>query len=157
MNLAIGFGSRTRCDYDASSDRDLLLIGEFARGIRPSTQPNKNIAEFTSAAALFLATRGSLFFKHIIDEGELLAGSPRDFLRLKAMWRPARDYDSEIASNLDLLELIELAPRGRRGVAVVADMLVSTIRNGLIRRFANDGFLYFRGLGSWPKHSEETG
>ena len=147
MNLTIGFGSRTRGDHDVSSDRDILVISDFVRGTGPSTDHNGSISEFASPTAIFLATHGSLFFKHIIDEGKLLEGSPRDFLKLRSAWRPARDYDSEIESNLDVLELIRFTPRSPRGVSVVADMLVSTIRNVLIRRFANDGVFIFSWCG----------
>ena len=147
MTLVIAFGSRRRGDYDASSDRDVLFISDtFAEAKRRYAQCKEagfSASFFSSACATYLVSRGSLFFRHVFDEGDVISGDQRKFTRLATDWQPANDYQFEIESTIDLLDLLEVLPASQRGVTIAADLMVTSLRSILIRRLAQNGLYVF--------------
>lgn len=151
MMLAIEFGSSKRGDGDLTSDRDLLLIGSdweeiASESVRKSAE-GFSISAFLFDKASYLVSSGSLFFKHICDEGLLVSGSKDRYQTLIAGWQAASDYRDEVCENLDLLEIIHFIPQSTAGVVAVVDILISSVRNILIRRLACSGEFFF----SWSQ------
>lgn len=147
MILAIEFGSGRRGDYDLTSDKDLLLIGSDWQQISSESArcsaEGFSISAFLFDKANYLITNGNLFFKHICDEGVLVAGSEDCYKAMIYGWQAASDYREEVWENLDLLEVIHFVPQTTAGIAAAIDILISSVRNILIRRLACDGEYVF--------------
>jgi len=148
--ITIEFGSQTRGDCDSFSDRDLLMIGTNSQLIPASTDErwaNYSVSRFTYDKAAYLITSGSLFFKHILDEGKLVEGSAADANRLFGAWKAASSYREEIDENIDLLDLMEFIPKSMLGRSVAIDIIFTALRSVLIRELASDGLFLF----SWKQ------
>ncbi len=149
--LSIEFGSGKRGDCDFTSDKDLLLLGSNWKQISDEVARRSlegfSVSAFLFDKATYLVNNGNLFFKHICDEGILVSGSQDQFQNLILNWRAANDYRDEIYENIDLLELIHFIPQSNFGVAAIVDILISSVRNILIRRLAGQGEYVF----SWGK------
>lgn len=147
MILAVEFGSARRGDCNYSSDRDILLLGSSWSEIAPQKHSYESngfsVSAFRFDRACFLAQKGSLFFKHIIDEGGVLSGSSQDFSRLSRAWRESSDFMTEARQNIDQLEVLSFVPKTTQGVLAAIDILVSSCRNILIRRLAQSGCYVF--------------
>jgi hypothetical protein len=145
--FAVEFGSRKRGDCDASSDRDILLIGSDWCELRSEKERRKkegySVSCFTVGRAKRLIGSGSLFFKHIIDEGSLVSGSREEYGCIIAEWYPAASYDIEIENNLDWLEVLGFVPKTQAGLVIVVDIVITSVRNILIRRLAGAGEYVF--------------
>ena len=154
--ITVEFGSRMRGDYDASSDRDLLIIGDrWPQLIEASSDMRwrgYSISRFTYDRATYLISTGSLFFKHIAEEGTLVEGSAVDFQELLGAWKPASNYRQEIEENVDLLDLLEFMPRSLFGLSVAVDIIFTALRSVLIRELAGEGFYLF----SWTDILEKA-
>jgi len=145
--LVVEFGSGRRGDCDLTSDRDLLLIasdwGQITTETARKSAEGYSISAFLFDKAAYLIKRGSLFFKHICDEGVLVSGSEDGYRNLISGWQAADDYSEEFHENIDLLEVVRFVPKSSEGVAVIVDILISSVRNILIRRLACDGEYVF--------------
>lgn len=152
--LTIEFGSSKRGDLDATSDRDVLLIGDNWRDLIEEkelhTKKGHSVTCFTRDRVSYLVSTGNLFFKHIKDEGVLVSGSQEKYNRLMAAWSPATSYVDEIEQNLDILEVLSYTPRSQWGMLVAIDIIISSVRNILIRRLADLGMYIF----SWESVME---
>ena len=147
MTLIIAFGSGRRGDCDGTSDRDILFIADtFAEANQCYAQfqdAGYSVSFFSSTRAAYLVSRGSLFFRHVFDEGNVISGDKREFTRLGTEWQAAKDYQFEIESTIDLLDLLEVLPACQRGVTIATDLAVTGLRSILIRRLAQDGLYVF--------------
>lgn len=152
----VEFGSKTRGDSDLSSDRDILLIGKTWSEINTLKEKYKqsgySVSAFKEDKARFLINHGSLFFKHILDEGVFVDGEFGAYSSLISNWSPARDYEDEIDENLDLLEVLSFIPETEKGITTAIDILICSVRNILIRRLANQGSYVF----SWSRIFNEA-
>jgi hypothetical protein len=160
MMLAIEFGSRQRGDFNLSSDKDILLLASSWEQItietREHTLAGFSVSAFLFDKAVYLIKSGNLFFKHICDEGVLVFGSQDQYQALISQWHPANNYSKEIDENIDLLEVLTFAPSTYSGIIVIVDILISSVRNILIRRLADQGCYVF----SWSqvfKEAQERG
>lgn len=160
MMFVVEFGSKKRGDHDCTSDRDVLLLGD--RGMEMEehkarfTAEECNVSCFSITCARYLLSHGSLFFKHVIDEGSLIAGAVHEFERLTSAWKRARSYDCEIQSTVDLLELLSFTPLCSRGLTIGVDILVNCLRSILIRKLAKEGLYIFSWRGVLA-HSSNLG
>jgi hypothetical protein len=156
MTFVIEYGSGKRGDYDQTSDRDVLLLGERWTEVEGLYAQFKaadySVSFFSTGQAKYLLSEGSLFFKHVVDEGQVILGGAGNFESFAAGWKPAQSYESEIQSTVDLLDLLGMVPSCRRGIAVAMDLLVSCLRSILIRRLAERGSYIF----SWAKLIREA-
>ena len=102
--IVIEYGSRKRGDDDFTSDSDVLFLGdawtEVERLYRKFGAAGCSVSFFSTDRAKYLLSKGSLFFKHIIDEGHVILGSADDFFSLARAWKPANSYDAEVESTL---------------------------------------------------------
>jgi hypothetical protein len=149
--LVVEFGSKKRGDYERSSDRDILLIGDNWPELTTEKVFKKNqgysVTCLTTDKAAYLIGSGSLFLKHVIDEGNLISGVTSDYNNLIAEWSSARSYEGEIQSNLDLLEVLNFVPKSSAGLLIVIDIIISSVRNIAIRKLANEGRYIFSWAG----------
>jgi hypothetical protein len=145
--IKILFGSNRRGDFDNYSDKDILLIGDHWDGLKEERisleKSGCSVSCFTSRRAHYLVSTGSLFFKHILDEGALISGPYQEYKNLAIMWKPAASYGEEIDQNLDLLELLAFTPNSYVGLNTATDIVICSIRNILIRRLAQIGRYVF--------------
>lgn len=145
--LAVEFGSRRRGDFKKFSDRDMLIIGDDCSNLNAEKKEKErqgySVTAFSSTRARFLIKSGSLFFKHIFDEGELLEGRLLDFNDLKRSWTGKNNYEDEIEDNLYLLEVLKHLPSNNHGLVVANDIIITSIRNILIRKLAEYGLYIF--------------
>jgi hypothetical protein len=145
--LSIEFGSQNRGDSNYSSDKDLLLIGNCSKKLLEEKNIKKSLGHsvtcFPIDKARILVQNGSLFFKHIIEEGKIINGSHDSAQELFKLWRAPKNYDNDIDGNIELLELLSHIPKTQEGLVVAADMVTISIRNILIRRYASNGKYIF--------------
>ncbi|EKA1198252.1 hypothetical protein OJ430_003695, partial [Salmonella enterica] len=59
------------------------------------------------------------------------------------LWKAKNDYQYEIDSNIDILELLETLPENKFSLLFVNDLLITSIRNISIRKFAAQGIYVF--------------
>lgn len=153
MSLVLAIGSASRGDFDATSDRDALLIGSVAelnRAMQKLEVGGWSVTAMTAEKFSFLASSGSLFLKHAIDEGRVLSDGDGLWPSLKRSWRYGA-YREEIEDNLDQLRVLRSIPNSNHGCLVAIDIIVCSIRNILIRRLASKGLFVF----SWGQISQE--
>lgn len=158
MNV-LEIGSSARGDKDRWSDRDVLVIGEATQ--LPSVEARlsaqgASVVSLTRRKFEYLASHGSLFLKHTIDEGRLLEGSSDAWLSMGRKWHfPVGNYSEEIESNLNFLHVLRCVPEQESGAVAAIDIMVCSLRNVLIRKLASRGIFKF----SWndvAKHSAKV-
>jgi hypothetical protein len=144
--FAVAVGSAARGDNDVTSDRDLVLIGDPSFLDATSAKYSLHgwsVVSMTQGRFAFLGAAGSLFLKHVISEGRLLAGDATDWEAARTRWIARRDYLDEIEENLDFLKLLQYVPETCEGMTAAVDIIACSIRNILIRRLAAKGLFYF--------------
>ncbi|EIF8949692.1 hypothetical protein LF048_003362 [Vibrio cholerae] len=145
--LVAEFGSRHNGYASCYSDRDLLIVSSDWSRINFAKNYYSNIGfsvtSFHTSKAKYLAKNGSLFFKHVIDESVLISDSSGIYRELNDSWKPQSNYNREIESNIDLLEMINYMPKSKYTANYVVDMLVISVRNILIRQIAETGRYIF--------------
>ena len=149
--LAIEFGSKKRGDFNMSSDKDMLLIGSNLTKLFKEKERRKvegySVSCMTTSKAKYMVEQGSLFFKHIIDEGFLIEGSQEKHFEIIRDWKAAPDYQNDIDGNVELLEILSHIPKTSEGVLAATDLVTISIRNILIRKLAFFGLYVF----SWEE------
>ena len=141
------FGSNPRGDFDLSSDNDALLIsnswGNVSRKIHMYEKAGFDITFFPFNKAKYLIKSGSLFFKHIKDEGQLIEGNINDSVEFLSNWKAKNSYQDEVDENIDLLELLRYLPKNHKSNLIANDIISISIRNIIIRRLAEVGVYSF--------------
>ena len=96
--LAIEFGSKKRGDFNISSDKDMLLIGSSLAQLFKEKERKKiegySVSCMATTKAKYMVNQGSLFFKHIIDEGFLIEGNRGKYHEIIRDWKAAPKRDS---------------------------------------------------------------
>jgi hypothetical protein len=145
--LIAEFGSKHNGVQDFFSDKDMLIVGQNWLEISEQTKIYEaygySVSAFTDQKANFLSSQGSLFFKHIIDESRVLYDDPSTRQNIKEKWAPRINYNSEIESNIDLLELLKYRPNTMHMLNFINDLIIVSIRNILIRKIAEYGKYVF--------------
>ena len=151
--LAVEFGSRKRGDFNMSSDKDMLLIGSNLQELFKEKEKRKNAGHsvtcMTTNKAKYMVNHGSLFFKHIVDEGSLVEGNKEEYKGIISGWEPSLNYQGEIDGNVDLFEILSYLPKTAQGILAATDIATISIRNILIRKLASLGLYIF----SWEQVS----
>jgi hypothetical protein len=151
--IAVEFGSRKRGDFNMSSDKDMLLVGSNLQELFKEKEKRKenghSVTCMTIDKAKYMVNHGSLFFKHIVDEGQLVEGNKEEFTGIIESWKPAQNYQRDIDGNVELLEILSFLPKTAKGVLCATDIATISIRNILIRKLASFGLYIF----SWEQVS----
>ena len=103
------FGSRSRGDFDAQSDIDILEITENPH--RPYSVDHFNYSTYTLDQLINMAQSGSLFVWHIITEGKVIIGDKDIITQLEQNFIKPNNYDdfrNEILSAARLLDISQL-------------------------------------------------
>ncbi|MEE9704904.1 hypothetical protein [Aeromonas veronii] len=145
--LIAEFGSKHNGLHNLYSDKDLLIISDNWKNIKQAAKLYNDhgfsISTFHLDRALYLTKKGSLFFKHIIDESVVLYDNSQIFNSISHNWNARENYNNEIESNLELLEILNYAPKCKYANNYLADILIISIRNILIRKIASHGIYVF--------------
>ena len=151
--LAVEFGSRKRGDFNMSSDKDMLLVGSNLEELFKEKEKRKDdghsVTCMTMDKAKYMVNHGSLFFKHIVDEGHLVEGCKEKYLGIIEGWKAAPNYQREIDGNVELFEILSYLPKTAKGILAATDIATISIRNILIRKLASLGLYVF----SWEQVS----
>ncbi|WP_153066815.1 hypothetical protein [Xanthomonas arboricola] len=145
MNI-VEIGSSARGDGDYWSDRDVLVIAAAAElpGIEARlSAKGASVVSLTHGKFDWLASKGSLFLKHAIDEGVILDGASGCWESLTNRWCSNGDYSQEIQSNLNFLPMLRCIPTQADAAATAVDIMVCSVRNILIRELASRGIFSF--------------
>ncbi|WP_426010735.1 hypothetical protein [Aeromonas salmonicida] len=149
--LIAEFGSKHNGLHNVYSDKDLLIISDDWEQIKKAANHYTNcgfsISTFHLDRALYLTKKGSLFFKHIIDESVVLYDGNKHLNSISHHWNARSNYTDEIESNLELLEILNYAPKCKYSNNYIADILIISIRNILIRKIASHGIYVFDWMG----------
>ncbi|MGE6189086.1 hypothetical protein ACLHZ7_20565, partial [Aeromonas salmonicida] len=149
--LIAEFGSKHNGLHNVYSDKDLLIISDDWEQIKKAANHYTNcgfsISTFHLDRALYLTKKGSLFFKHIIDESVVLYDGNKHLNSISHHWNARSNYNDEIESNLELLEILNYAPKCKYSNNYIADILIISIRNILIRKIASHGIYVFDWMG----------
>lgn len=145
--LIAEFGSKHNGSTSRYSDRDLLIVSNDWNRIKYNKSYYESlgfsVTSFHTSKALYLAKEGSLFFKHIIDQSHVISDHSCILGALYNNWTPKKDYEHEIESNIDLLELINYLPKSKYYANYTVDLVIISIRNILIRMLAKTGKYVF--------------
>lgn len=149
--IALEYGSKHNGIVSRYSDRDLLLIhkeNEYVKDEKIKLQlQGYDITMMSEKKAIHLAKSGSLFIKHIIDEAKIISGNSDSYRAIGNAWNHRQDYQPEIDSNVDILELLCYLPMNKYSLLFANDLIITTIRNVSIRMLAGDGKYIF----SWEE------
>ncbi len=147
MTTLIEFGSRRHGCYDIFSDKDIYLLCSSLSNIAHEKDRLINqgysVTVSTQSRAEYLASKGSLFIRHVFYEGIVIGGSSEKASAIKNRWVSSPSYEKEIEENTELLSVLESIPSTKESLAVVNDIIVCSIRNVLIRKLANIGIFVF--------------
>lgn len=145
--MAIEYGSRHNGIASRYSDRDLLLIHHGWNDAKEEKRKFQllgyDVTMMNEKKAIHLSKSGSLFLKHVINEGKVISGDNNIHGRLWSLWSPKDNYQDEIDSNVDILELMCFLPRNNFSMLFMNDLLITSIRNISIRIFASRGIYVF--------------
>jgi predicted nucleotidyltransferase len=135
-SAAMLYGSRARGDARAESDFDLLQI--VAQGPRSYSVGEVNITAYTSEHLRKLARRGSLFVRHLKDEGVPLTDEKAHLETILGLYDEPSSYEP-LKRELRVVLLV-LARRGADGYADGARKLAAFVaRTALYVRTAELG------------------
>lgn len=135
------FGSQARGDFDARSDRDILVL--YSEKYPEQLQfENANVASYKLDHFLRLAERGSLFCKHIITESRFLIGNSKHIILANKVFRPKEDYTVDAMDGLTLLKCIS-RPVSNNNALLYGDIISVCIRNYVIQMAASSGRYIF--------------
>jgi hypothetical protein len=141
------FGSSSRGDGDAMSDRDILIVDEDTAVLRRRARELKaggwSVASYTFAKLRYLASRGALFIQHLKLEARILCDSEGKLSSLLDEFKPREGYRAEIRENARLAGLAGATPTGSRGALLAADVLYVAVRNFAVLRLAERGIYRF--------------
>jgi hypothetical protein len=154
------FGSLSRGDGDALSDRDILLVDDNTevlkhRGVLLESA-GYSVASYTFRKLDALAERGALFIQHLKDEANILRDNGGRLSAKLAKFRPKKSYAEEISENAYLARLASEYPNTGPGALWAADVLYVATRNFGVLWLAEKGvyvFSYSQVLQALAQHS----
>jgi predicted nucleotidyltransferase len=137
------FGSASRGDVDALSDRDILIIDNDVKLLQRRSielaEAGWSVASYTFAKFDALCACGALFVQHIKLESKIITDRGRALSRRLAAFEPRVSYAREITDNSTLAGLAGVVPVGARGTLFAADILYVTVRNFGVLSLAERG------------------
>jgi hypothetical protein len=141
------FGSASRRDGDALSDRDILIVDSDTALLRDRQKALENegwsVASYTFLKLEALARKGVLFLQHLKAESTIhrdLNGQLRSILD---GYRPKDSYSNDLQENARLANLIAFRPNCHSSDLWAADVLYVTTRNFGILTLAQTGRYIF--------------
>lgn len=137
------FGSASRGDADALSDRDILIVDDDTAILRKRaavlTCEGWSVASYTFAKLDAIAAKGALFVQHLKLESEILEDHQGRLAKILGSYRPKSDYRQELAENSRLAAIAASVPSGGGGALLAADILYVAVRNFGVLRLAERG------------------
>ncbi len=127
------FGSISRGDNDALSDRDILIVDTDINLLKQRQTALEfsgwSVASYTFAKLDALIQKGSLFIQHIKDEAEIHRDEGGMLRSRLDYFQPKSSYRKEIMENTQLANLTSSWPKSARGALWAADVLYVATRN----------------------------
>lgn len=127
------FGSSSRGDADANSDRDILIVDDNIDVLRTRStvlaEEGWSVAPYTFAKLKALADKGALFIQHLKLESSIIADLDGRLDSFLSSFHPRSDYGAEIQENSHLASIAEIMPKVERGPLLAADILYVAVRN----------------------------
>jgi hypothetical protein len=127
------FGSTSRGDRDALSDRDIIIVdfdidtlNERKRFLEAS---GWSVAAYTFRKLDALAQQGALFIQHLKLEADVVVDVNGQLRLILDAFRPKVSYTEELIGNRILSDLTGVRPHGLRGTLWAADVLYVAVRN----------------------------
>lgn len=152
---AMLYGSRARGDARADSDVDVVQV--VAHATRSYSVENLNVSTYTVSHLVQMADRGSLFVRHLRDEGITLADATGTLRRILASYREPASYDAlrrELAVVVSALRL----PGADKYEVSARKVAAFSVRSLMYAECADAGVLEFDVLKASAKlHLPEIG
>lgn len=127
------YGSASRGDSDALSDRDILVVDSDVNVLRRRRQlleqDGWSVATYTWKKLAHIAASQCLFIQHLKSESTILTDRRGRLESLLASFEPKGSYSKEIYANAELAEVTSVFPNTCRGHLWVADVLYVAMRN----------------------------
>jgi hypothetical protein len=141
------FGSASRGDTDALSDRDILIVDAdtdilLSRCVELQAQ-GWSVAAYTWKKLERLSEQRVLFLQHLKLESRIIHDDGDRFADLIAAFEPKKTYAEEILQNAQLASIVQEYPATTEGVLWVADVLFVCLRNFGVLRLAEFGRFRF--------------
>ncbi len=137
------FGSQSRGDADAFSDRDILIVDDDHVALSKRREilesDGWSVASYTFRKLETLAQKRALFLQHLKFEAKItrdVGGRLRDILDDFA---PKQDYSAELIENAQLASIARLRPDTTLGSLWACDVLYVAVRNFGILALASKG------------------
>ena len=141
------FGSASRGDSDALSDRDILIVDNDVYTLNQRQEALEasgwSVASYTFSKLDVLVKKGSLFIQHLKDEAKILRDVDGRLCSTLKAFQAKTSYRSEIEENARLAYLTAVWPNSRAGALWAADVLYVTTRNFGILQLAERGRYVF--------------
>ena len=141
------FGSLSRGDHDALSDRDILLVDNDIRALRERERVLKadgySVASYTYGKLDALSANGALFIQHLKEEAQIIRDESGRLSKTLSEFRPKTDYSEELRQNAILAQLARVYPKTSKGALWSADVFYVATRNFGILYLAQRGVYKF--------------
>jgi hypothetical protein len=141
------FGSVSRGDDDALSDRDILIVDNdhqlLNRRQAALEAEGWSVASYTFGKLNALVSKGALFVQHLKDEAYILRDVGGRFRLTLDAFRPKRFYHDDLVKNSYLAGLTAIRPNTRAGALWAADVLYVATRNFGVLYLAQKGIYQF--------------
>jgi hypothetical protein len=141
------FGSTSRGDSDAQSDRDILIVDSdvhlLARRQAALERAGWSVASYTFRKLNAVASKGALFLQHLKAESKILRDVGGRLRSTLDAFQPKLTYHDDLVENAHLADLISIRPNSRAGALWAADVLYVATRNFGILHLAQKGRYIF--------------
>ena len=147
LSLAL-FGSVARGDYDAYSDRDLLVVSDKSAALQALKASYDSLGWSSTAYSWprlqHAADSGSLFVQHLKQESIIISDPTDHLAQLLAKYSPRGSYTRECSSSASLVgNLLEKMPKCEDGPMWALDVLAVGFRSLAVATLADDGIYAF--------------
>lgn len=127
------FGSASRGDTDAFSDRDILIVDDDIEVLKMRQKALEasgwSVASYTFKKLIFLIEKKALFIQHLREESKLLRDTSGRLAALLSTFQPKNSYKTELHQNALLADLASIRPIGPTGTLWASDVLYVAMRN----------------------------
>lgn len=141
------FGSSVRRDFDKYSDKDLLIAADSYERINELqsyySRNDWSISTYTYDKLEYLAENGSLFIKHLAQEGKFLKDDNGRLNDVICGFQEKNNYRADLNNCINYFQILNQYPDTVLGFAWFCDCFYVGLRNYLIYKYAEKGLFEF--------------
>ena len=140
MNSIIKYGSVIRGNSDKYSDKDVLIVADNFDELNSLnnyySSKGWSTSLYTYSKLEYLAKKGFLFVKHLINEGEIIKDDNGFLNDILQQFEEKLDYNHEIKKSSEFINYLNIIPNTIESYFWLCDNIYIALRNSLIYKSA---------------------